>query len=374
MLTWVEIDRGALNHNLKEFRRVIGSKTKLMAVVKSNAYGHGFLAVSKFCDANKNVDWLAVVNLDEALLLRKNKIKKPILILSFFELIKLKKQPAIFFKNVSFPVYDLKTARELNQLASQRGIRIKMHLKVDVGTSRIGFLAKDLLSFKTLKTLKSLKFLYLEGLFSHFAASEENQNYTKKQLKIFNLIIAELKKQGIDPPFKHIACTAASLTAPTSHFNAIRLGLGLYGLWPSPQTKKRNGLTLKPALSWQTRLIQVKKIPAGAPIGYGCAYIAQRPTLLGIIPVGYWDGLDRKLSNCGQVMVKGKKCAILGRICMNLTMIDLTNLKTKTGDKVTLLGKSKKLAITAEDLAQKINTINYEVVTRINPLLPRMLV
>lgn len=369
MLTWLEIDRSALDHNLKEFRRVIGSKTKLMAVVKSNAYGHGFWEVSKFCDANKNVDWLAVVNLDEALLLRKNKIKKPILILSFFELAKLKKQPAIFFKNVSFPVYDLKTAQELNQLASQKGIRIKIHLKIDVGTSRIGFLAKDLLYLKTLKSFKSL---YFEGLFSHFAASEENQNYTKKQLKIFNQIIAELKKQGIDPPFKHIACTAASLTTPASHFNAIRLGLGLYGLWPSPQTKKRNGLTLKPALSWQTRLIQVKKIPAGAPIGYGCAYIAQRPIRLGIIPVGYWDGLDRKLSNCGQVMIKDKKCAILGRICMNLTMIDLTNLKTKTGDKVTLLGKNKKLAITAENLAQKINTINYEVVTRINPLLPRI--
>lgn len=373
MLTWVEINRSALNHNLQAFRRVIGPKTKLMAVVKSNAYGHGFLEVAKFCDAQKAVDLLAVVNLDEALALRQNKIKKPILILTFFELEKLKKLPADFFKKTAFPVYDLQTAKALNCLAAKKGINIKVHLKIDVGTSRIGFLSKDILNEKMLNSLKSLKNITIEGVFSHLAASEENLTYTKKQIKTFERILSQLKKEGINPPLKHLACTASTLAAPPSRFNAVRLGLGLYGLWPSPQTKNRNGIDLKQALSWHTRLIQVKKLPKNTPIGYGCAYITKRPTQLGIIPVGYWDGLDRKLSNCGQILVKGQKCPILGRICMNLTMIDLTGLAAKTGDKVTLLGRQGKNEISAEDLAKKIGTINYEVVTRINPLLPRII-
>lgn len=374
MLTWLEINRSALRHNLQEFRRVVGPKTKIMAVVKSNAYGHGFLEIVKFCDTNKNVDLLAVANLDEALVLRQNKIKKSIFILTFFEPQKLKTISAKFWKDVALPIYDLKTAQLVNQLAQKRGIKIKIHLKVDTGTSRIGFLPNELLTKKTLKMLKSLKNIKIEGIFSHFAASEENLNYTKKQLKTFSRIVSRLKEQGIDPPLKHIACTASSIVIKESQLDAVRLGIGLYGLWPSPQTKNRNGLDLKPVLSWHTRLIQVKKIPKNTPVGYGCTYLAKRPTLLGIIPIGYWDGLDRRLSNCGQVLFKGRKCPILGRICMNLTMIDLTGLQARTGDKVTLLGRQGKNTITAEDLANKIGTINYEVVTRINPWLPRHII
>lgn len=372
MLTWLEINRSALRHNLQEFRRIVGPKTKIMAVIKSNAYGHGFLEIAKFYDTNKDVDLLAVANLDEALALRQNKIKKSIFILTFFEPQKLKTVPAKFWKDMAIPIYDLKTAQLANQLAQKQGIKIKIHLKVDTGTSRIGFLPNELLTKKTLKMLKTLKNIKIGGLFSHLAASEENLNYTKKQLKTFSQIISRLKEQGIDPPLKHISCTAASLVVPKSHFNIARIGLGLYGLWPSPQTKNRNGVDLKPALSWHTRLIQVKKIPKNTPVGYGCTYITKRSTLLGIIPVGYWDGFDRKLSNGGQVLFKGQKRPILGRICMNLTMVDLTGLSAKVGDKVTLLGRQGKNTITAENLANKIGTINYEVVTRINPLIPRI--
>ena len=160
---------------------------------------------------------------------------------------------------------------------------------------------------------------------------------------------------------------------PKSHFNAIRLGIGFYGLWASKQAKKAGRFELKPALSWQTRLIHVKKIPKNTSVGYGCSCIVKKPTTLGIIPVGYWDGLDRRLSNCGQVLHQDRRCNILGRVCMNMTMIDLTGRPAKTGDQITLLGREGRKEITADEIAEKIGTINYEIISRINPLLPRIL-
>ncbi|MBI5254322.1 alanine racemase, partial [Candidatus Falkowbacteria bacterium] len=361
MLTWVEINKKALIFNLQQFCKKIGDRVEIIPVVKSNAYGHGFLEVAKFCDACYLIKKIAVVNLAEALELRKNKIKKPLIVLSFFDFEDLATSARQELKNISLPIYDLPTAVKLNNFAQKRGISIKIHLKIDTGASRIGFWPNDLL--KNAGLLKKLNNLDIEGIFSHFASSEENKRFTQTQLRIFNKTILKLKKQGIDPPLKHIACTAAALALLQSQCNAIRLGIGLYGLYPSPQIKKMNVIKLKPALSWHARLIQVREIPKNTLIGYGGAYRTHRQTQLGIIPVGYWDGLPRALSNCGQVLFKGKKCAILGRICMNLTMIDLTGLNAKTGDKVTLIGRQGKGEITADDLAQKINTINYEVVT-----------
>lgn len=370
MLTWVEINKKALIFNLQQFRRKIGGRAEIIPVIKSNAYGHGFLEVARFCDTCNLINKIAIVSLAEALGLRKNKIKKPIIVLSFFDFEDLKKMGEKELKNIALPIYDLSTAQKLNNFAKKRGIKIEIHLKIDTGASRIGFWPKELI--KNAESLKKLNNLEIEGIFSHFASSEEDKKYTQKQLRTFSQTISELKKGGINPPLKHIACTAAALAVPQSQYNAVRLGIGLYGLYPSLQIKKMNLIKLKPVLSWKTRLIQVRKIPKNTLIGYGGAYQTRCQTRLGIIPVGYWDGLDRKLSNCGQVLFKGKKCAILGRICMNLTMIDLTGLNAKTGDKVTLIGKQGGAEITADDLAKKINTINYEVVTRVNPQIKRI--
>lgn len=345
-----------------------------MPVIKSNAYGHGFFEVAAFCESNPTVKKMLVVSLAEALTLRRQKIKKPIIVLSFFDLERLKKQKREILKNISLPVYDLKIAQALNKIARAKGVKIKIHLKIDTGTSRIGFLPAELIRQSAINTLKSFRNLFVEGVFSHFAASETNKKYTKRQLKIFKEILLKLKEEGIDPPLKHFACTAAALVAPKSHFNAIRLGIGFYGLWASKQAKKAGKFTLKPALSWRTRLIQVKKIPKNTPVGYGCSCVVNRPTTLGIIPVGYWDGLDRRLSNYGQVLHQGKRCNILGRVCMNMTMIDLTGQPAKAGDKITLIGRQGRKEITADEMAEKVGTINYEVVSRINPLLPRILI
>jgi len=368
MLTWVEINKKALTFNLQQFSKKIGKGIEIIPVIKSNAYGHGFMEVARFCDTSNLINKIAVVNLAEALELRKNKIKKQIIVLSFFDFDELKGTRESELKNISLPIYDTATAVKLDNFAKKRGIKIKIHLKIDTGASRIGFLPKQLI--KNIALLKNQNNLIIEGAFSHFASSEEDKKYTQKQQNIFDKTIAELKASGIHPTMIHIDCTAASLITPQNQCNAMRLGIGFYGLYPSEKIKKI--IKLKPVLSWHTRLIQVKEIPKNTLIGYGGTYKTHRKTKLGIIPVGYWDGFDRHLSNCGQVLFKSRKCAILGRICMNLTMIDLTGLNIKTGDKITLIGRQEKTEITADDLARKINTINYEVVTRINPQIKRI--
>jgi len=369
-LTWLEIDSSAINYNLYQFRKLIGKDKLLMPVIKSNAYGHGFLNVAKICSYNKEVDRICVVSLDESLTLIENKINKQIMILSFYNFDKLKLRKAINNK-VIFPIYDIKQIRVLNNIAKQIHKSVKVQVEIDTGASRTGVLPKDTLKF--IKKIKTYSHLELDGIWSHFAASEENKVYTLKQIKIFNQLIKSLEKNQINIPLKHMACTASSILYPQSHFNGTRLGIGTYGLYDLPFIQKK--IKLKPALSWYTRIIQIKTLPPKTYIGYGCTYQTKRKTKLAIIPVGYWDGYDRHLSNKAWVIINNQKCPVRGRICMNLSMVEITNLKNvKTGDKVILLGKSKDYSITAENLAKWANTINYEILTRINPWLPRTII
>lgn len=367
-LTWVEVSQNAINYNLKRFRKLIGPDKLLMPVLKSNAYGHGFLEMARICNQNRNVDRICVVNLDEALILIKNRIRKPIMILSFYDSDKNRLQEAVK-NNVIFPLYDLKQAKILNYLGKKNKKKIKVHLEVDTGTSRTGVMPKEILGF--VKKLRSYHLLELEGIWSHFASSEEDSQYTKKQLKIFTTLIKELEKNKIQIPLKHMACSASSVLYPQSILNGIRLGISFYGLYSG--SKEKTKIKLKPALSWFTRIIQIKELPRNTKIGYGGTYITRKSTKIAVLPVGYWDGYDRKLSNQAKVIIHHKKCSIRGRICMNLCMVDINQIKrAKVGDKVLLLGKDKKSQISAEDLAQIIGTNNCEVITRINPLLPRI--
>ena len=358
----------AISHNIHAFRHLVGDRVLLMPVIKSNAYGHGMLEVARLCDKNKEVNRLCVVNMEEALELIAAGIRKPLVILSIYELDKIKIAAAIK-KRVAFPLYTFEQAKILNAVGERVGKKAIVHLKIDVGTSRIGIRTEALAEF--IKKIKKYIHLHIEGIFSHFASSEENGEYTKEQYKLFEQGIAILKKEGIVPPLQHIACSAAATLHHYSFCNAIRFGISLYGLHPSATTKKT--LSLKPALSWHSTIIQVKNVPTGAKVSYGGTHITKRPTKLAIIPVGYWDGYDRGFSNKAKVIVKGKRCPILGRVCMNMSMIDVTEVKNpKAGDRVTLLGKNGKAEITADELAAHIGTINYEVVTRVNPLIPRV--
>lgn len=375
--SWVEISKSAILHNLSQYQRIVGPKVAVMPIVKSNAYGHGMIAIAKL--VSPKVKWLGVVNLGEALQLRQNKIKNRIFVLSYAQSRYLKEG---IKQNIDLPVYDLGMAKLISKETKKQGNKeTKVHIKIDTGTSRVGVLPKDAVAF--IKEIRKLPNLKIEGIFSHFAASEENPKYTRWQLDNFNQVLADLEKEGINIPYKHFACSAATLVEPKSHFNLIRLGLGLYGLWPSELAKriaikKYPWLKLKPALSWKTKVIQVKDISAGTKVGYGCTYTAKRKMKIAVLPVGYWEGYDRHLSNSGEVIIKNKKCPVIGRVCMNLTMVDVSSVKNaKAGDEVVLLGRpasakaSAGKGVTAEELAKKIGTINYEIITRINPFLPR---
>ncbi len=362
MSSEVLISQSALIHNIRAYRRVIGS-AKTMAVVKSNAYGHGLILTAQTLEPF--TDWFGTASAGEALQLRKAGIKKPILVLSFYDEDEI--IPAVQ-KRISLAVYDLKQVRLISQAAKKLKTQAKIHLKVDTGTSRLGIAPKDVPAFAD--KLLSLPKIKIEGVFSHFAASEEDVKYTERQNHLFNAVVEELEWRGIDP-IKHIACTAAGIVVPGSRHDMVRLGIGLYGLWPSETAKQKAGFELKPVLTWQTKVVQVKDLPKGANVGYGLTYQTKRPTTLAVLPIGYFDGYDRRLSNSGEVVIRGQRCKILGRVCMNLIMADATKVKgLKAGDKVELIGKE----VSADELAKKIGSINYEVVSRINGLIPRILI
>ncbi|MEO8065285.1 MAG: alanine racemase [Candidatus Doudnabacteria bacterium] len=361
MSSKVIISKSALVHNLRAYRRAVGD-TQIMAVVKSNAYGHGIDLVSSAIE--RETDWFGVASGLEALSLRQTGIKKPILVLSFYDPFEI---PDLIKRNVSLAVYDIKQARLISAAAKKLKKTARIHLKVDTGTSRLGILPADVAFFAD--KLLRLPNLKIEGVFSHFAASEENLEFTHKQNLGFNTVIEELEWRGI-VPIKHIACTAAGIVSAAGRHDMVRLGIGLYGLWPSDFTRKKAKFAVRPVLSWQTQVIQVKALPKGAFVGYDLTYQTRRATKLAVLPIGYFDGFDRRFSNNGQVLINGKRCKILGRVCMNLTMVDVTDLKkVRAGDKVELIGAE----ISADELAKTIDTINYEVVARINPLIPRIL-
>lgn len=368
MLTWVEVNKQAIEHNLKQFKKLIGPKTLLMPVIKSNAYGHGLIEVGKICQQSREVDRICVVNLDEALELIKSGIKKPIMILSFYELDVAKIKIAIAHK-VIFPVYTIEQVNFLNKIATQLKIKAIIHLKLDIGTTRVGILPKDALKFA--KKIVGTKNLNLEGIWSHFASSETNKEFTAKQQQRFEDVVVELENKGIKIPLQHLACSASTILHKNSHFNAVRLGLSTYGLYPDQSSKKI--VKLKPALSLNTKIIQVKTVPKNTGVGYGSTHTTTKETTIAVLPIGYSDGIDRRLSNNGEVLINGQKCPILGRICMNLMMVDATKVKgVRHGQTATVIGQQGKHIISADEIAKNIGTINYEIVDRINPLIKRI--
>lgn len=371
MLTWVEINQKALKKNINALRKILGRQVELMPVIKANAYGHGFLEIARLCTKNKQVDRLCVVSLDEALQLIQNKLtRKPIIILDIFDL-EITKITAAVQYNVAFPLFTLRQAKILNTVGERANKKIKVHIKLDTGTSRVGVLPHEIVDFA--KKIRQFRHLTTEGLWSHFSSTESSPNVTQKQWRRFITADKELRQAGIVVLFKHMACSAATILFPEMHSDGVRAGLAVYGLYPAETTKRRISLT--PVLSWRTKIIQIKTVPKNTSIGYDSSYLTKRQIQLAVIPIGYADGYDRSLGNAAFVLVHGKRCPVRGRICMNLSMIDVTGAKkTKAGDTVTLIGRQGKEEITAEELAESATTINYEIVTRIAPHIPRIII
>lgn len=342
-----------------------------MAIVKSNAYGHGIDLVVTAIE--KKVDWFGVVNLEEAFILRKLKIKKPILVLSYFSFSQISQA---IKQNISLVVYTKGQINNINSVAKKLNKKARVHLKIDTGTNRLGISPAEVEDF--IETVKKNKFIFLQGIFSHFAASEESAHYTKIQLDIFKTVARKSEKIIGRQLIKHIACSAATLLNKNNQLDLVRMGLALYGLYSSPQTAKvmkKARLYLKPVLSLKTQVIQVKNVPKGSYIGYGCAYTAPVAQKIAVLPVGYFEGYVRALSNKSYVLIKGVRCPVRGRICMNLMMVDVTAVEAViVGDEAVLIGKQGREGITVDELAELSKTINYEIVARLNPMIKRVLI
>lgn len=374
MLSWLEIDADAIGRNLDAFRTIVPQGTALMAVVKANAYGHGIEAVGPI--ATLHADWLGVNSVDEAILLSRLGSAKPTLILGHTELSRL---PAVVQGEFRQVVYRKDIAAALSRAAKEAGTTARIHLKVETGTHRQGIALEELAEF--VKGIIELPNLNIEGVYTHFANIEDtlDASFAQSQIDKFRRALAILKDAGAHPSWTHAAATAGALLYPETGFNMIRVGIGAYGIWPSRETQlaareRGRQITLTPALTWKTRIAQIKTVEAGNYIGYGLTYQAGRRMRIAVLPIGYFDGYDRKLSNCGRALVGGRAVPVVGRVMMNMTALDITDADVKEDDEVVLIGRQGKTEIRVEEVAEKSGTIAYEVVSRINPGIPRIVI
>lgn len=367
--TWVEIDRNALLHNYKIFRKNTRKNTKLALVVKSNAYGHGMVEVAKVF-ANR-ADFFAVDDISEAFTLRRAGIKKPILVLGYTLPIYFKKAER---EGISITVSSI---HQLERLLA-KNVNLKIHIKVDTGLHRQGI---NLSEFKKVLKMITDTSIELEGVYSHFASAENLENiadvkYCEKQIKLMKKVEVVIKDKRIRPkPILHMSGSAASLGYKDAEFDMIRLGISLYGLWPSESLKDKfsEKFSLKPALSWKSVISEIKEVKKGSFVGYDLTERVGRDSKLGVVPVGYWHGYRWRLSGQAHVLVNGKLAKVLGRVSMDMMTIDLTDVRAKVGDEVLLIGRGSNRVISVEELAQITGTINYEIVTCINPLIKRII-
>ena len=371
-LSWVEISKKALTANIKTFRRLVGPAVKLAPTVKANAYGHGLLECANIF-LSAGADFLCINSIHEAEKLRKAGIKAPLLIIGYTLLSDLEK--AVRLK-CDMVVYNVETIRELGKIGKPANI----HLKIETGNHRQGVRMEDIP--KVLKEFARHKNLHMAGASTHFANIEDrvNHKYALYQLKEFKKALRIMEENGHAPHYRHCASTAATIVLPEAHFNFVRVGIGAYGLWPSEKTlhaAQHAGIDihLEPTLTWKTVIAQVKEVNKGALVGYGCTHEMERKGRLAILPIGYYDGYVRLLSNKAHVLIHGKKAPVVGRVCMNITIVDVTDIpEAKLEDEVVLLGRQGKEEISAEKMAELSQTINYEVTTRIHENIKRKLI
>jgi alanine racemase len=375
-MTWVEIDGAAYKHNLDEFRKLIGSQTTLMAVLKGNAYGHGMSDLAPL--AARWADVIGVNSVEEALDLLEMNLQCSIYILGPCCARELEGIAAL---PLEFTVASHECLHALARGAKRHDVRPRCHIKIETGCHRQGFRPDDMESVR--RIFEENPQLQWAGLSTHFANIEDttDHSYARRQLQTYLETDQWLREHGVHPGIRHTACSAAAIVMPETHLDMVRIGIGSFGLWPSRETlvsaklERGGGPALAPILTWKTRIAQLKNVPAHSYIGYGCTHKTTRSTRLAVLPMGYWEGYDRGFSNAGRVLVRGRRAPILGRVCMNMTMVDVTDVEgVETGDEVVLLGRQGDEEISAQDLASLCQTIVYEVTTRIASHIPRKLV
>ena len=363
------IDLSAILSNLESIHKNIQKDTQILAIIKTDAYGHGALPIA---EAIEDVSYLwgyGVATVDEAKRLVDDGRKKPILVLgvSFDE-----QYETIIEHDIRSCVCDLETALTLSKLAVAKGKNCHIHIKIDTGMSRIGFQVNEE-TVKVIEQISVLPNICIEGIFTHFAKADElDKTATFEQIALFNKMCKMLEEKGIEIPFKHCSNSAGIVDVPEANMNMVRAGIILYGLWPSEDVKKEN-INLKPVMSLKSRISFLKELEEGKSVSYGGTYVTPCKKIIATIPVGYGDGYARGLSNAGYVLIRGQKAPICGRVCMDQFMVDVTHIKgVMQGDKVTLLGTDNGETITMEELGEISGRFNYEFACLITPRVPRI--
>ncbi len=366
---WIEVDLAALRANFAEIRRVVGLDCPITAVVKADAYGHGAVEVAK-CLLAEGAACLAVATLGEALELKSElgaAVRAPIMLLSPV----LDGLQQAVRQQIILPVFSLAMAEEVNNVAAELGVCAPVQLVLDTGMGRIG-LADTAAARDEALQIAALPNLRVVGVFSHFAAADEaDKTYTEQQLAVFNQFVTTLAAAGVDVPCKHIANSAALLEMPHTRQDMVRAGIVLYGYYPSDEVL-REILHLTPVMSVKARLTWVKTVPAGTSVSYGRTFVTEKETKIATVPLGYADGWSRLNSNNGYVLVGGRRAPIIGRVCMDQFMLDVTGIDAKMGDEAVLLGTQGAEMIDADEMAARIGTISYEVLSSLLPRLPRI--
>jgi len=367
--TWVEIDLSAIGNNTRQIAALVGPNVRVLASLKADAYGHGALKVARTVLHN-GASMLGVATVSEATPLREAGIAAPILVFGYVPLWQMREAVRL---GLTITLYSVESAQALSRAALALGKTVKVHVKIDSGMGRLGVRAEQVEEVLALvREIKSLPALELEGIFTHFAmADAADSTHTKLQLARFQHVLAVLEAQHLRPLLVHAANSAALIHFPETRFDMVRPGIALYGLDPSAEVRLPAGF--RPALSFKTQVAQVKLIPAGECISYGCIYRTEQPARIAVLPVGYADGFRRAPTNWGSVLIHGQEAPLLGRVCMDQCMVDVSHIpQTRVGDEVVLIGRQGSASLTAEQVAQRLGTINYEVVSEILARVPRV--
>ena len=368
--TWAEINIDCLLHNYKEFVSLTSpqqKKVKIMGVVKANAYGHGALEVSRAL-LGAGADYLAVASLDEALELRRADITSPLMILGY---VNPSRADEIVDNDLTQTVYEESLVNALSEAARKKGKRARVHIKIDTGMTRIGVNISEAKNF-VLK-IATLPNIELEGMFTHLATADElDGSHTQMQFERYMHLVEELRKNGLEIPIKHVCNSAGAINYPQMHLDMIRPGISLYGCYPSDDVS-RDKIDLKPVMSLKTEIIRVNEVQPDVSISYGGIFTTKRMSRIATLPVGYADGFNRTLTGKANVLINGQLAPIVGKICMDQCMADITDLsgKVEIGDEAVLIGKQNGGEILADDLARAIGTINYEITCNVARRVPR---
>ncbi len=369
---WAEIDLDALQFNIESIKNSIDKAAKIIAVIKTDGYGHGAIQIARILEEEEQVWGYAVATAEEAFSLRDARIQKPVLILGYtFPY----SYGQIIEEEVRSTVFTYETAKELSDLAVAAGKDCRIHIKIDTGMTRIGIHPDDE-GMALIRKISGLPGLQIEGIFTHFATADEaDRTKTYHQMTLFKEYADRVDDElGIRIPMRHCSNSAGIAGIPEANMDAVRAGIILYGLWPSDEVKADGRIQLRPMLSLKSRVVYVKMVPRGQEISYGGTYTTTRDTRVATICIGYGDGYPRSLSNCGHVLVKGQRAPILGRVCMDQFMVDVTDIEqpVRVGEQVTLIGRDGGACITMEELGALSGRFNYELACDIGKRIPRI--